>query len=198
MSKQTSLVSLAITFLLGIQCVVLPGYAQIAEPAAGGSVRPDSTFLTWLKDLYEPGVMVGDDSIFINKETARLLQDTQYQHLVYPPVYTWPAAISFIQKQELKKAFWYFINLYPINSQNKELVVKSILVYDKIYRMEKILVSTFYTYSLTDPEIGTIEQGHSKVTAPHIMEKKLNALKEMLFYLDKYKPEGRKENVDKP
>jgi hypothetical protein len=61
--------------------------------------------------------------------------------------------------------------------------------------MDKVLMSSFYTYSLTDPEIGTIEDGHSEITAPHIMEKKLNALKAMLFYLDKYKSEGKKEDT---
>lgn len=155
----------------------------------------DSAILAWLKDLYEPGVMVGEDSIFLNKESERLLIDKQYRQVMYPATYTWEAAINFIQKQEIKKALWFFINLYLVNDQNKELVVKSILTYDKIFKMEKMLVSSFYTYSLTDPEVGTIEQGHSKITAPQIMEKKLNALKAMLFYLDKYKPENRKDST---
>ena len=156
----------------------------------------DSVLLAWLKDLYEPGVMVGDDSIYLNKESERLLKDPQYRRVMYPPVYTWDTAISFIHRQEVKKALWFFINLYLVNDQNKKLVVKAILTYDKIFKMEKILVSTFYTYCLTDPEIGTIEDGHSEITAPDIMEKKLNALKAMLFYLNKYKPENRKDSLD--
>ncbi len=113
---------------------------------------------------------------------------------MYPAKYTWEAAAGFIQKQEIKKAIWYFINLYTINDQNKELVIKSILVYDKFFKMEKVLMSSFYTYSLTDPEIGKIENGHSEITAPHIMEKKLNALKAMLFNLQKYKPKEGTDN----
>ena len=96
-----------------------------------------------------------------------------------------------------KKALWFFINLYLVDDKNKEVVVKSLLMYDKIFKVEKILVSSFYTYSLTDPEIGTIDGGQSKITAPHIMEQKLNALKAMLFYLDKYKPANRKSEVIK-
>ena len=147
----------------------------------------------WLMDLYEPGVTVADDSIFINAESLRLMNDEAYQKLVYPKTYTWPAALQLIEKQELKKAFWYLINLYEINEKNKDLVVKTVITYDKLFKMDKILVSTFYTYSLIDPEIGTIKNGHSEVTAPHILEKKLQSLKEILFYLDKFKTENEKK-----
>ena len=146
----------------------------------------------WLKDLYEPGVSVTEDSVFINAEASKLINDEQYRKLLYPKTYSWQAAIVFIQKQELKKAFWYFINLYSLNEKNKEIVVKVILAYDKLLKMDKILISTFYTYSLIDPEIGSIVNGQSKITAPHILEKKLQVVKELLFYLDKY----RKENKD--
>lgn len=158
-------------------------------------VTKDSSIIAWIKELEEPGVKLIADSLFISKESQRVLADAQYRAIVYPKVYTWEATKGFIQNQDLKKALWFFINLYIVNDQNKEMVVKSILVYDKIFKMDKLLVSAFYTYCLTDPEIGTIEDGHSEITAPHIMEKKLNALKEMLFYLDKYKPEGRKDSA---
>ena len=145
----------------------------------------------WLKDLYEPGVSVLEDSVFVNAEASRLINDEQYRKILYPKTYSWQAAIVFIQKQELKKAFWYLINLYSLNEKNKEIVVKVILSYDKLFKMDKILVSTFYTYSLIDPELGSIVNGQSKITAPHIMEKKLQVLKELLFYLDKYRTEKK-------
>ena len=180
--------------LFGILCFIFSGsFAQEIKPPTDKPKASDSV-LVWLKDLYDPGVKVGDDSIVLNKESERLINDKEYRKIIYPSVYTWEAAIRFIQQQDVKKALWFFINLYLVNDTNKELVVKSILVYDKIIKMDKALVSTFYTYSLTDPEIGTIEGGSSKITAPHIMEKKLNALKAMLFYLDKYKPKDRKED----
>lgn len=174
-------------------CISFNTYGQNTRMPESKNTASDSTTLTWLKDLYEPGVKVTDDSVILNKEAERLLKDTEYRKVMYPSVYTWDVAKEFVQKQELKKAVWFFINLYLINDINKELVVKSILTYDKLFKMEKILVSSFYTYSLTDPEIGKIEEGHSEVTAPHVLEKKLNALKAMLFYLDKYKPADRKE-----
>ena len=180
--------------LFGILCFIFSGSdAQDTKPAPAETKTKDSV-LVWLKDLYEPGVKVEYDSLVISKEAERLLNDKEYRKVMYPSVYTWDMAKVFIQQQEIKKALWFFINLYLVNDKNKELVVKSILVYDKLFKMEKMLVSSFYTYSLTDPEIGTIEEGNSKITAPHIMEKKLNALKAMLFYLDKYKPRDRKED----
>ena len=112
---------------------------------------------------------------------------------MYPSVYTWDVAKEFVQKQEIKKALWFFINLYLARQENKEIVVKSLLVYNKVFKMDKMLVSAFYTYILTDPEIGMIEEGRSEITAPQVMEKKMNALKEMLFYLDKYKTKDVKE-----
>jgi hypothetical protein len=155
----------------------------------------DTVIATWVKDLYEPGVKVEEDSIFMNEEAQKLMNDEIYRNLIYPKSYTWQTTLNLIQKQELKKAFWYFINLYLVSDQNKDLVIKSILTYDKLFKMDKVLVSTFYTYSLTDPEIGTIKEGKSNVTSPHIMEKKLQALKEMLFYLDKYRKEDKKAEI---
>ena len=192
MTHRSSFFTKACVF--GIVCFIFSGsYAQEAKPPSGETKTKDSV-LVWLKDLYEPGVKIEHDSMVISKESERLLHDKEYRKVMYPAVYSWDMAKVFIQQQEIKKALWFFINLYLVNDKNKEMVVQSILVYDKLFKMEKMLVSSFYTYSLTDPEIGTIEEGNSKITAPHIMEKKLNALKAMLFYLDKYKPKDRKDD----
>ena len=183
-----------IVFLISVFCFVsAKSYGQTAVLPVADTAIQHKYDLAWLKDLYEPGVSLQADSLLINKEAERLLNDEQYRQTMYPATYTWEAAGHFIQKQEIKKALWYFINLYTINDQNKEVVIKSILVYNKVFKMDKALMSSFYTYSLTDPEIGKIENGHSEITAPHIMEKKLNALKAMLFYLDKYKSEEKKQ-----
>ena len=163
------------------------------------SITPvtDTAGLAWLKELYEPGVSLQADTLLINKEAERLLHDEMYRQTMYPAAYTWEGTAGFIQKQEIKKAVWYFINLYMLNEQNKELVIKSLLVYDKFFKMDKVLMSSFYTYSFTDPEIGTIKNGQSEITAPHIMEKKLNTIKEILFYLNKYRPADRKADTQK-
>ena len=188
--KPQTLIFKLFVFLIAVFSFIYTGYCQTGVQAVADTTKQPEFSIAWLKELYEPGVSVQADTLLINKEAQRLLNDEQYRQTIYPAKYTWEAATHLIQKQEIKKAIWYFINLYTLNDQNKELIIRSILVYDKVFKMDKVLMSSFYTYSLTDPEIGKIENGHSEITAPHIMEKKLNALKAMLFYLNKYKQEG--------
>jgi hypothetical protein len=196
MKSKIASLFIKLTIVTGLLCLGSPrSFGQNTSDSIAQSKKIDSAIMVWLKDLYEPGVKVIGDSMRIDKEAERLLNDKEYRNEMYPKAYTWEAAIGFIQKQEIKKASWFFLNLFLTSDKNKELVVKSILTYDKIFKMDRILVSSYHTYSFTDPEIGTIEDGNSKITAPHIMEKKLNALKAMLFYLDKYKPTDRKENT---
>lgn len=156
------------------------------------TAESDSIILAWLSDLYEHGVKIENDTLIFNKEAQRILTDEQYRQFIYPKTYTWEQALASIQKLELKQAFWFLLNLYLVNDENKNLVIKSLMSYDKFLIMDKALVGTFYTYILMDPEIGTIEDGQSKIIAPHIMENKLSALKEIIFYLDKYRDEGVK------
>jgi len=168
-----------------------------AQPVVVDNKAVDSVVLAWLKSIYEEGVTISEDSLTINAETSRLLTDETYRKLLYPKTYSWEAAKYFIQGQDLKKAFWYLLNLYLVNEKNKEVVIKSLMLYDRLFKMDKILVNVFYTYVFTDPEIGTLAEGQSRVTAPHIMERKLNALKDILFYLEKYRPLTEKENLPK-
>lgn len=167
---------------------------QSAEkPVMADSASNDSVIMAWLESLYKEGVTVANDSVIISEETSRLLTDEAYRKLIYPDVYTWDMVKSFIQTQDLRKAYWYMLNLYLADEKSKEMAVQFLLMYDRLFKMDKILVNTFYTYVLTDPDIGNVVDGHFKVTAPHIMEKKLTALRELLFYMDKYKPENKKE-----
>ncbi len=153
--------------------------------------KSDTMILDWMIDLYKPGIRLEEDStVIISEEFSKLHNDKAYRRMMYPSAYSWEAVKRFIQQQELKKAFWFFINLYLIDDKNKELVVKFVLMYDKLFDMEKVLTSTFSTYSLTDPEVGIInENGHSEIKAPHIFEKKQQALKEILFYIQKFRNE---------
>ena len=79
------------------------------------------------------------------------------------------------------------INLYSVGEYHREKVVKSVLTFDHMFKMEEVLTSAFYTYCYTDPEIGQIVDGKPVVKAPHVLENKLNAVKEIIFYMDRYK-----------
>ena len=164
---------------------------MLATPATMDSLKANAVF-DWVKGLYEPGVKEIGDSIELSAEANRLLTDENYRVRVYPKTYTWEPALQFIQSQDIKIAFWYMINLYMINEKYRELAIKSFLTYDRLFKMNQVLVNTFYTYVLADPEIIHIKNGVSTVYAPHVMEAKLNALKEILGYIEKY---SSKENA---
>jgi hypothetical protein len=187
----------SIKLVLILLLMVLVPKVHFGQSAAGSvmvdTTSKDSVIMAWLENLYKEGVTVANDSVTLSEETNRLLTDEAYRKIIYPGSYNWDRVRSFIQAQDLRKAYWYMINLYLTDEKSKEMCVQFLLMYDRLFKMDKILVNTFYTYVLTDPEIGNVVNGHFKVMAPHIMEKKLTALREILFYLDKYKPENRKE-----
>ena len=175
------------SIVLLLSLLLLPLAVQSQEDNLNTQKSVDHVVMEWMEDLYVAGVSMTDDSIFISEESLRLINDAQYRQEVYPETYTWETALKLISKQELKKAFWYMINLSMINEKNKDLVVKSILTYDKFLEMDKVLTNSFYTYCFTDPEIGHFNDGKPEITAPHILDKKLEAVKEILFYVEKYK-----------
>lgn len=148
--------------------------------------KDNEEILEWMENLYEHGISATEDSIFINEESLRLMNDESYRNTIYPTIYTWEMTTRFLSSQELKKAFWYMINLYSVNDQNKNLVIKSVLTYNKLFKMDEVLEATYKTYALTDPAIGTFHDGKSDITNPHILEKKLNSLKEILYFIEKY------------
>jgi hypothetical protein len=145
-------------------------------------------FSKWLLNLYEPGFWKTDDSLYINKDGKRILNDEIYRQHLYPTEYSWEKVAYYVDKQQLKISFWHIINLYYKNDR-RDLAIKAVLTYDKILKMEEVLTSTFYTYCYTDPEVGEIINGFPEISNPQILDQKLNALKELISYMNKYKVE---------
>jgi hypothetical protein len=173
--------------ILKVKNIIFSLICMTTLSASAQVIDYDKQVTDWLNDIYEAGVSVEDDSIIVKGESARILNDPEYKKFIYPKTYEWPVALKLIELQQLKPAFWYMINLYLINEQNKELVVKTILTYNKFLKMDKALVGAFYTYSVMDPEVGSVIDGRQQITAPHILERKLQVLKELLYYLEKFK-----------
>lgn len=167
------------------------GQVTAQEAVVTDSMSKDSVILKWIEDLYKEDVTIVNDSVKIGKETTRLISDESYRKVMYPLNYSWEMVVYFIGKHDIKRACWFLLNLYLADEKNKELVIKSLLAYDKVFKMDKILTNTFYTYILADSEAGSVVDGEFKLTAPHIMDKKLNGLREILFYLDKYRNDGK-------
>jgi len=147
----------------------------------------DEIIMKWLVDLNEKGIELTEDSIKVSGEFQKVLQDENYRAVIYPPTYTWEQTIRFIQAQELKKAFWFLINLYPQSKENKEMVIKSIVTYDRLFKMDELMVSTFYTYCYMDPAVSQIKEGKPEIIHPDVLEAKLRDVKEMVAYIMHYR-----------
>lgn len=146
-----------------------------------------SQTLDMLKDLNIKGIDVSKDSLIVSEEFIRLLNDTVFRKSIYPTNYTWEQTIEYIKTKELKEAFWYLINLYPTSDKNKELVIKSVIAYDGLLKMDKVLINTFYTYAFTDPESSIMVNNTPEITKPDILERKLETVKELILYIYNYR-----------
>ena len=143
--------------------------------------------LNFLIDLNEKGIEIKGDSVIVSKEYTKVLNDEKYRSKVFPKTYTWEIALNYFKTQELKIDFWHLINLYPINDKNKDLVTKSFITYDKLFKMDEIIINTFYTYCFLDPEINIIKDGKPEVVRPDILEKKLSYVKEIVGNILSYR-----------
>jgi len=157
-------------------------------------LQSDEASISWLTELAEKGYNIKDDSVIISKEFHRILQDSTYRKLLYPKNYTWTQTSNLIKNQQLKPAFWYMINLYPKSEKDKKMAVRSVLAYEKVFKMDEVLLNTFYTYSFMDPEVSEVKNGIPEITRPDIMETKLKNVKEIVEYIYIY----RKQQKEKP
>ena len=134
----------------------------------------------WEKDFLDMGMSLQKDSLHINEETKRLLLDSSYRKATYPANYNWPDAIALMKKMDLKKAFYHIINLYRTDTAHQELALQTFVLYDSLVDMEKILMNSFYTYSLLDPQVCVIKNGKPDIQHPDVLESKFATVKEII------------------
>jgi hypothetical protein len=144
----------------------------------------------WLNEMYEHGIRQDADTLFISAEVQNLLSNPEMMAFMFPQEYTWGHAIALMEKMELKKAFWFLLNLYP---ENRELVVQTLLKYDSLVEMDKVLTSVFYTYAMIDPSVCKIENGKPQIIRPDLVEEGLSNLKEMIQYIRYYRARNEEE-----
>ena len=138
----------------------------------------------WFNNLYTPGIDVQNDTLILSAEVQHLLAHPEEMQKLFPEQYKWEDAIAMMQSMDLKKAFWHLINLYP---DNKEMVMKTMISYDQVLKMDDALVSSFYTYSMLDPNVCEFKNGKPNVVRPDLVEAKLGQVKEMVDYLVYYR-----------
>lgn len=152
-----------------------------------------------IQDLYQMGIKHEGNSIIINEEVKRLLIDSVYRAYVYPVVYTWPMVALMLEERQLKIAFWHMINLYYADTIGRNTVVSFLVKFDQQFDMEKILLSTFYTYAFTDPQVSRINNSKWETFRPDIMEEKLAITKELsdyVLYFRKKKFESQRSTTE--
>ncbi|MCW3110723.1 MAG: hypothetical protein JWQ09_5229, partial [Segetibacter sp.] len=138
---------------------------------------------TWIKDLYEVGVEQTKDSIKVSAEVKKIILDSNYRKTIYPAAYTLPVSADLLKRMEIKKAMWYLINMYGPNKESKDMVLKIILPFEQGLEMDKVLISTFYTYAMIDPSVGSLKNGKIVINRPDLLEQKFNTVKEMVGYI---------------
>lgn len=135
----------------------------------------------WFEDLYVFGVDVKGDSISIQEDVIKLFEDSAYYAFVFPDPYSWELTVAALKAMDFKKAFWYMINLYHTDpSKNREMVLKTILSFKDYLELERLLLSSFYTFAYFSPEHSTLKNGKLNVHRPDLLEAKMGTLKQMI------------------
>ncbi len=156
------------------------------EPAASIlGVTPDqeAQYKAWIDDLYEMGVEIRGDSIFIAEEARKAALDSSYRLILYPPEYTWADAQYLMKQMHLKIGFWYMINLYMLQEANKEAVLRFLIPFDEIFEMDRVLTAVMYTYGMMEPGVMMIVDGKPDIRHPEIAEMKLAQVKEIIRHI---------------
>lgn len=172
-------------------CLAVNGQTRVQSSSLDSLEVNEKYWAQWLTNLYDMGVIMTKDSIKINEEARRIIMDSNFRKLIYPQEYTWPVATQLLKQMELKKGFWYLINLYRADTANKKMVIETLMPFDSFMDMEKIMGSTFYTYALLDPKICSIKNGKPVITRPDIVEKQFNQVKEIITYIDYYRKQRK-------
>ncbi|HQW25093.1 MAG TPA: hypothetical protein PLV75_04005, partial [Saprospiraceae bacterium] len=81
----------------------IDGVGQIDTLAMFGITHEqEAEYRKWLDNLYEVGVKVEGDSIYITEETRRVASDSTYRLLIYPQTYDWTAANALFKQMQYK------------------------------------------------------------------------------------------------
>jgi hypothetical protein len=134
----------------------------------------------FFNNLSSMGVETRNDSLIVKQEVVKLFTDSLYRKSVYPAQYTWQEAILLLREMDLKKAFWYMLNLYETDTAHRSFVLGTFVAYDSLMSMDKILLSTYYTYAFADPRVSRIKDNKPDIFRPDLLEHGLMRLKDII------------------
>jgi hypothetical protein len=184
--------SIRLFFLFGFIAIGYSVSGQMDTLAMFGvTPQQEEAAKKWLDNLYEMGVKIDGDSIFISEEARRVATDSLYRTVIFREQYTWEVANYLFAINQYKIAFWHLINIYTDDPARREDVLKYILTFDNALQMDKALIGSFYTYAFLDPEVATIVNGRPDVRHPEIIEEKLARVREMVRYIVAYREQQK-------
>jgi hypothetical protein len=170
--------------------------AAFGQPPAAMNKKNIATgekyWSNWFNELQAMGVETRNDSMIVREEVVKLFTDTLYRKSVYPATYTWTEAVNLLREMELKKAFWYMLNLYETDSLNRPYVIGTFVAYDSLMSMDKILLSTFYTYAFADPRVSRVKNNKPDIFRPDILEHGLSRVKNIIAQVWYYRERRKK------
>ncbi len=156
----------------------------------------DTNFISqakqFVKDLYQPGLELKKDSLFISEEFKLMMKDSVYRQYLFPETYTWAVTVELLKEKRLRHAFWFLLNLYPQTEKDKDLVLQVILNYDKIFEMDKVLTGVLYTYTFFDPRISKMVNEKPEIIHPDIFERMMKDVKDINIYIDHFRKNSPK------
>lgn len=162
-------------------CLLLLGTTQAQNLQATDTIADATLYWKAMQDdLYDVGIKLEKNALKINEESKRVLQDSMYRQTIFPETYSFADAANLLKQMQLKKAFWFFIKLYQQHADNRQMVMQSLIPFDKTMDMDKVLISTFYTYALLDTKVCSITNNKVMVTRPDVLEKQFTHVKEMI------------------
>ena len=140
----------------------------------------------WITELYEHGLRLEDDTIYISDEFRWLIKNEKYRNLACPDHYSWEITVDLLKEKRYRLAFWYMINIYSLSEEDKILVLKSLITFNELFQMDKVLDAVLYTYVFFDPQISKINDGKPEIIRPDLFEKLKNNVLEIKAYLLKH------------
>jgi hypothetical protein len=172
-----------IVYFISFTVLWLTGFSQPQTVMSVDSTRESKLYWAkWLNGLYDMGVDQKKDSIYIKEEVQRLVKDSAYRNSIYPQKYDWPAVVTLMKSMELKKSFWHLINIYAddTTTRSRSIVLGTLVLYDSLVEMDKLLINSYYTYAFTDPRVCHIKNGKPDIFRPDLLEKNLAITKEII------------------
>ncbi len=186
MNLYIHLLCLACKILFSVQTGI--GQQEVTRhPSEGFNEPQERATENWIEDLYEMGISISNDTIFVSDETRKVAADPAHRELIYRASYTWDEANFLLEVKEYKIAFWHLFNIYVDDPDSRENVLKYLITFDRFLQADSAMIGVFYTYAFLDPKVAVIQNGIPVVQHPELIEEQQAYLKSIVQFIAAYR-----------